>query len=244
MFKTNSMQVEVIGTAQQVTEELVKGKTVVVIDVLRATTVMITALENGASAVVPVTMPEEAFKVKEQLGEQVLLGGERHAEPIEGFDYGNSPLSYTPSVVADRTLVMTTTNGTLALNNSMMAKELLVAAFINSDVVANYLSDKQEVVLVCSGNNGLYTLEDGLCAGKIIYQLEAAGLAVQCSDFALSQKSLYERHKDELVQLASRGYHYQVLKQKGYTADLQYCFQSHICTNIPVWNGRALVNQL
>ncbi len=236
------MQVEVIGTAQQVSAEQVQGKTVVVIDVLRATTVMTTALQNGAAAVIPVTSPEEAFKFKEQIGEGVILGGERHAEPIAGFDYGNSPLSYTADVVAGKTLVMTTTNGTLALNNSMMARELVVGAFVNSEAVCQFLSDRQEVVLVCSGNNGLYTLEDALCAGHIIERLEAAGVSVQCTDFALAQKALYVSCCERLEQLASQGYHYRVLQQKGYAADLKYCFQSGICANIPIWNGQALVN--
>lgn len=237
------MHIEVIATAQQVREKLVEGKTVVVIDVLRATTVMITALNNGAKAVVPVITPEDAFVKKQAIGRVVLLGGERHAEPICGFDYGNSPLSYTPDVVNGKTLVMTTTNGTLAINNSLAADELLVGAFINSHALAEYLENKTDLVIVCSGNNGVYTLEDALCAGRIIRLLEERGVNMQCSDFALSLKVLYELNKNELEQLASQGYHYGVLRQKGYHQDLAYCFEEGVCNNIPVWNGHELVNK-
>ncbi|MBR8536751.1 2-phosphosulfolactate phosphatase [Carboxylicivirga sediminis] len=236
------MQIDVVATAQLVNSEVVEGKTVVVIDVLRATSVMITALQNGAKAVIPVTTPDEAFEMKKQLGRDVLLGGERMAEPIPGFDFGNSPLSYTADVVSGKTLVMTTTNGTLAINNSLTAQELIVASFINSDAVCQFLSNKEDVIIVCSGNNGLYTLEDALCAGQIIYQLQKAGMAVQCTDFALAQKALYESHRDNLGQLSTSGYHYNVLQQKGYVDDLAYCFETSISKTIPVWNGQALVS--
>lgn len=236
------MQIDVVATAQLVNTEVVEGKTVVVIDVLRATSVMITALHNGAETVIPVTNPDEAFVLKEQLGKDVLLGGERMAELIPGFDYGNSPLSYTRDVVCGKTLVMTTTNGTLAINNSLVAKELIVASFINSDAVCQYLKNKEDVIIVCSGNNGLYTLEDALCAGAIVEQLHNAGSTIDCTDFAIAQKALYENNKNNLEQFVASGYHYNVLKNKGYTEDLAYCFQSGICQNIPVWNGQGLVN--
>ncbi len=237
------MQIDVIATAQQVKEEQVKGKTVVVIDVLRATSVMVTALQNGAKAIVPVLAPEEAFDLKAKLETNIILGGERHAEPIPGFDYGNSPLSYTPQVIKDKILVMTTTNGTLAINNSLSANELLVASFLNSHALCEYLANKSELVLVCSGNNGLYTLEDALCAGHIIYLLEQAGIGLRCSDFALSVKALYELNKDNLEQFAAKGYHYGVLQQKGYEEDLHYCFTEKVCDVIPYWNGQAIVSK-
>ena len=235
------MNIEVIGTAQQVTEGQVRNKTVVVVDVLRATSVMVTALHNGATGVIPVLSPEEAFALRDQLP-HVVLGGERNAEPITGFDYGNSPLSYTTDVVKGQTLVMTTTNGTLAIQNAMAAKELVVAAFINDKAVSHYLQEKQDVVFVCSGNNGLYTLEDALCVGRIIYLLKQINDRVKLSDFALSLEQLYASKVNNLLELAMQGHHYQVLDAKGYHPDLEYCFRSDMTQIIPIWDGQVLKN--
>jgi len=236
------MKIEAIATAQQVIAQQVKDKTVVVIDVLRATSVMVTALHNGASEVFPVLSADEAFKLKAQYASAVVLGGERHAEPIDGFDYGNSPSSYSADVVMGKALVMTTTNGTLAINNAISAKELLVAAFINDVAIADYLTNREEVVLVCSGNNGLYTLEDALCAGRIIALLKEMNKEVQVCDLALSLEQLYKSSAGQLMKLASQGHHYRVLQSKGYINDLEYCFKSNLTNAIPVWEGQSLKN--
>lgn len=235
------MTIEVIATAQQVTEETVKDKTVIVIDVLRATSVMVTSLNNGAKAVVPVLQPEEAFLLRKDHSD-LILGGERNAVPIEGFDFGNSPLSYTPEVVSGKRLVMTTTNGTLAIHNSLAANELFIGSFLNDQAVVDVVKDKSDVVIVCSGNNGLYTLEDALCAGRIIYLLRQC-VDLKLSDFALSINALYQTHQHNLLELASQGYHYKVLCKKGYQKDLDHCFKSGVYNNVPVWDGQCLVNK-
>ncbi|WP_289054749.1 2-phosphosulfolactate phosphatase [Carboxylicivirga marina] len=237
------MKLEVIGTAQQVSADLVKGKTVVVIDVLRATSVMVSALNNGAKGIIPVLSPDDAFDIKKENGTDVILGGERHAEPIEGFDYGNSPLSYNKEVIAGKLLVMTTTNGTLAINNSLSAKELLIASFANDKAIVNEIKNHKDVALVCSGNNGLYTLEDALCAGRIIHLLQEQSVELELTDFALTIESLYEINATKLHETASKGYHYNVLKTKGYLKDLEYCFRSGICDNVPHWNGQVIENK-
>ncbi|WP_430814461.1 2-phosphosulfolactate phosphatase [Carboxylicivirga sp. RSCT41] len=235
------MNVEVIATAQQVTEAQVKGKTVIVIDVLRATSVMVTALNNGAKGVVPVLEAKEAFIVKDSTSEAVVLGGERHAEPIDGFDHGNSPLAYSKQVIEDKLLVMTTTNGTLAIHNSLSASELLIASFLNDKAVVDRIKERSDLVLVCSGNNGLYTLEDALCAGRIIYLLQKS-VKLRLSDLALSVYALYKAHKDNIPEIAAQGYHYKVLMQKGYQHDLTHCFKSGLYSNVPIWNGQCIVN--
>ncbi|MCG8578336.1 MAG: 2-phosphosulfolactate phosphatase [Bacteroidales bacterium] len=235
------MKVDVIATAQQVTEEQVKEKTVIVIDVLRATSVMVTALNNGAKGVVPVLYPEEAFKIKGNSPVPVVLGGERYAEPIEGFDFGNSPLSYAAEVIEEKLLVMTTTNGTLAIHNSLSASELMIASFLNDKAVVEKIKDRPDVVLVCSGNNGLYTLEDALCAGRMIHLLQAC-TKIEQSDLALSVYALFKANQHNLMAMASQGYHYKVLLKKGYENDLAHCFKSGLYNNVPVWNGQCIVN--
>ncbi len=236
------MKIEVIATAQQVSEQQVRNKTIVVIDVLRATSVIVTALSNGATSVIPVLSSDVAFNLKDQLGSSVILGGERYAEPIDGFDYGNSPLLYTEDVIKGKVLVITTTNGTLAIKNALAAKEVLVASFLNDKAIAEYLTGKQEVVLVCSGNNGLYTIEDALCAGRIIALLRKMCSALHLCDLALTLESVYKLNADNLQKYAANGHHYGVLKAKGYQKDIEYCFQSNVTEVIPFWDGYALKN--
>ncbi|MDX2039102.1 MAG: 2-phosphosulfolactate phosphatase [Isosphaeraceae bacterium] len=149
----------------------------VVIDVLRATTVMVHAVDSGVRAIVPCLEVEDArlsaaaFPVEER-----LLGGERKGLPIEGFDLGNSPASYTPERCRDRTLVMTTTNGTRALLASLGAEVRLVAAFVNLSATVRAIEDRagpRPVHLVCSGTDGQISLEDTLLAGAIASRLSS-----------------------------------------------------------------------
>jgi 2-phosphosulfolactate phosphatase len=155
-----------------------KGSVAVVLDVLRATTVMVHALAAGCDAVIPCGEIDEARKVAARLStSKALLGGERGGEQIEGFDLGNSPASYTPEVCAGKTLVMTTTNGTRAILASLDAERVLVAGFVNLKATADELAVEllkahaRPVHLVCSGTEGFVSLEDSLLAGAIVVKL-------------------------------------------------------------------------
>jgi len=147
---------------------------VVVIDVLRATTTIAEALANGARRVIPCLEVDEARRRAAELpvGE-VLLGGERDGQRIDGFDLGNSPCEYTRDAVAGRTIVFTTTNGTKALESCRKARRVLLGAFVNRTAVAAALDDEDVIELLCAGTNGQITREDVLFAGA---------LAAQCID--------------------------------------------------------------
>jgi 2-phosphosulfolactate phosphatase len=152
------------------------GGIAVVIDVLRASTTMITALAHGAARVVPVADVDEARRLAAEAGPAALLGGERGGVRIPGFDLGNSPLEYVASRVAGRTIVITTTNGTAALAAARGAREILIGAIINRAAVAAALrrlaGEGEQVHLVCAGTDGCVSAEDVLAAGAI---LDAAG---------------------------------------------------------------------
>ena len=123
------------------------GGTVVIIDILRASSTIITALHNGAKRVIPCGTPEEARQIREQShADDVLLGGERGGVLIEGFDCGNSPAEYAPGRVAGKTIAFTTTNGTQALLKSAAAETILIGAFVNRRAVAERLHDDQRPV--------------------------------------------------------------------------------------------------
>lgn len=143
-----------------------------VIDVLRASTTMITALASGAVRVIPVADVAEARRLAADAGPAALLGGERGGVRIAGFALGNSPLEYRPARVAGRTLVITTTNGTAALEASRGAREILVGAIVNRSAVAAAIRrlavPGDAVHLVCAGTDGRVSAEDVLAAGAII----------------------------------------------------------------------------
>jgi 2-phosphosulfolactate phosphatase len=148
------------------------GSTAVVIDVLRATTTIITALASGARAVIPCLTIGDAIAAAAALPrESVVLGGERGGLPIEGFDLGNSPAEYTASHVAGKTVVLTTTNGTRALLHCREADEVLVAAFANISALVAVLAERARVEIVCAGTDGRVTDEDLLLAGAIVDRL-------------------------------------------------------------------------
>lgn len=146
------------------------GTTAVVIDVLRATTTIVHALAAGASSVVPVLSLEEAWNLAAKHS-QVLLGGERGGERIEGFHLGNSPGEYTTDRVGGKTLVFTTTNGTKAMRHAEQASRMLLGAFVNFSAICRELRGASQISIVCAGTDGQITREDTLLAGAIVDDL-------------------------------------------------------------------------
>jgi len=146
------------------------GKTAVVIDVLRATTTIITALDSGAREVRPCLEVADA-RAKAAAAENPLLGGERGGLRIEGFQLGNSPAEYDARTVRDRSVIFTTTNGTRAMMRCKLARRVLVAAFVNLSAVCRELTSEREIEIVCAGTDGHVTREDTLLAGAIVDDL-------------------------------------------------------------------------
>jgi len=151
---------------------LLQGTVAVVIDVLRATSVFTYAAHSGVREVIPVLDVETALQLKKNyLPEEVLLGGERQYLPIEGFDLGNSPQHYTPERVAGKTLIFTTTNGTVAMHAAKSAQAIYIASFLNAHAVAERLQDEDHIAIICAGRLGEETEEDSLLAGCLTVRL-------------------------------------------------------------------------
>src|SRR5262245_24692560 len=147
------------------------GKVVVVIDVLRATTTIIQALANAATQVIPCLEIEEARRIASEFHGSAVLGGERGGRQIPGFDLGNSPSEYARGVVAGKTVVFTTTNGTRALLRCQQAQRVLIGSFGNFSAVCRELSNEEQAVLLCAGTDGHVTREDTLFAGAVVDDL-------------------------------------------------------------------------
>lgn len=219
------MNIEILPTAQAARNYDFQGKTAVVIDVFRATSVITTALNAGASAVIPVATVDEAFSRADSLGRsEVLLCGERNADPIPGFDMGNSPQLYVPERVARKTIILTTTNGTLAIDAARSADKVLVASMLNYRHVAALLVTDAvaDVVIVCSGTDGVPALEDSLCAAMLCATLQRVSSPNIVSDYATSV-SLLAQLDGFPYRLFPLSRHYQTLVDKGYKDDVLFC---------------------
>ena len=165
-------------TPQEVDPGEVEGSTAVVIDVLRATSTIVEALAAGARAVYPTISSEEAIRLANSLGrDDTLLCGERKGLKVEGFDLGNSPAEFTAERVRGKRLVMSTTNGTRAFLAVEDADRVIAASLLNLSAAAQAVSGAERLVLVCSGRENRFSLEDALCAGMILRALEGDGRA-------------------------------------------------------------------
>ena len=230
------MNINVISYAAASRPELIQGKTVVVIDVLRATSVMLTALSKGAHELVPAISPEEAIQKSFLYDvEKVVLGGERNAIKIEGFLLGNSPLEYTHENILNKTVIITTTNGTKALNSCLNAEKVFIGAFLNVDAVVEKIKDEDEVVLFCSGTNNRFSLDDGMCAAMIIDGLSKTR-EIHLTDFAQLLLSNFRTNPDNLELLLKDCYHLNLLKQKGFEKDVTFCLQNSLYNIVPQMN--------
>lgn len=219
------MKIDVIISANHIDEESLRGKVAVVIDMLRATSVITTAMANGAKKVIPVVSVEKAFEKAEEFklnGEEVLLSGERNALKIDGFDFSNSPLEFKKEIVEGKNIIMTTTNGTRALNLCSKADKVIVASILNGKAVAQYLKDEEkEIVFVNSGTNGEFSSDDFICAGYIISELEKL-CNIELNDIAKTAKYIYDNNED-ITSFIKDARHYKILTDLGLSEDLEYC---------------------
>jgi 2-phosphosulfolactate phosphatase len=203
----------------------------IAIDVLRATSTIATALANGAEAV-------EVYADLESLAAasapyppgKILRGGERGGKQVEGFDFGNSPLSCTPEKVAGRRVFMSTTNGTRTLQRIQRAAVVLTAAFVNLGHVARFvLANRYETIwLVGSGWQGNFSLEDTACAGALVERLGGAD-----NDEAVASAALFETWRDDLAELLEKASHGKRLLNLGCQQDLLYCAQIDSVAALP-----------
>lgn len=223
MIGSEDMKVDVILTAGEIKAEKIKDKIVVIIDVLRATSVMTTALANGVKAIYPYRDIESVLENCKKSSSYVL-GGERKGLKIEGFDFGNSPLEYTKEAVNGKDLFMTTSNGTRAIEASANgSKKLFIACFLNvQSVVEKLILENQDTVIVCSGTNDEFSLDDALCAGEIIKRLSKEA-DVKLTDISLGLKIIAENSKG-IEDTLTGSKHFEYLKSIGFYGDMNHCF--------------------
>ena len=217
-----------------------KGKAVVAVDILRATSTMVTAFANGATQIFPVMELEEC---KAYASHNCLTAAEREGVKAEGFDLGNSPFSYTPEVVNGKAVAITTTNGTRAIRLSEQADEVIVGAFLNLEAVVQYLKKLGlDVLVVCAGWKGNFNLEDTLFAGAVVDRL--AGSFELENDAALASQHLYLEAKSNLLGFLRRSSHVRRLEHLEIHKDIEFCLQHDVFDVLPVWKQDRLVDVL
>lgn len=214
-----------------------KGKIVVIIDVLRATSTINTALDNGVKEVIPVSTVEEGLEYK---AKGYIAGAERGGKKYDGFDYGNSPFEYMSEDVKGKSIVLTTSNGTRALKMSQGADEIITASFLNVSTVIEYLRNQDnDILLFCSGWKDRFSLEDTMCAGAIANGLKDDTVTHADSTFAAIH--LYTSFENDILSAIKQSNHFHRLAKNGMTKDIEYCLSLDETTTIPKWNGQALV---
>ena len=228
-------ELEVFTAATSFQEDEMRGKTAVMIDVLRASSTIVTALANGARGVIPVADMGAGSKISQSMDtENFLLCGEKDGEKIEGYDLGNSPLEYKPGLVKGKTIILNTTNGTKALMRASLARHIVVGSFLNLGGVVEYLKDKERIILVCAGWRGRLSLEDLLCAGNIIYELTGGNLPNDALDGAKVAFGLYEKFGDDIEKTVQSSNHAHRLQDIVGTEDLSYCSRVNVMDVLPV----------
>jgi 2-phosphosulfolactate phosphatase len=237
------MRVDLHFTPGQVDELALREKTVVVIDVLRASTTIITALANGAREIIPVATVESAVKISGNLfGDVVLRGGERNGKIIEGFNLGNSPFEYTEERVKGKSIIFSTTNGSQALVKARYARELAVCGFVNMSTVATFLhAAPRDFAVVCAGRNGMFSLEDSVCAGMLLARVtDDQSLDVALSDGAQAVMALFKTFGKNIPRMIARADHGRYLQEIGFGDDLKVCAGIDTIPVLPLQDGNVL----
>ena len=214
--------------------------TVVVVDLLRATTVISTAFMEGVEAIIPVQSLEMAMLYQGREG--YIVAAERNAKLIEGFSYGNSPFHYINTNVTGKILVLTTTNGTRAIHNAKDHK-VITASYLNIDVITKYLiEDLNDVIILCSGWKGVFNLEDPIFAGSLSKILLDSNKFTSKCDSLFASTELLKNAGDNLFEYLSKSSHRRRLKSLNMEEDTRYCLSPPYKSNIiPILERDRLV---
>ncbi len=216
------MQIELHFTPDSVKPEQLEHRLAIVVDVLRASTTICTAMQNGCKAIIPCDDIEKAHNIHASIGREAsLLCGERAGEKLPGFDLGNSPAEYSAEMVKGMTLIFASTNGSRALVKVSRAARVIVCGFVNlSEVERTCVSSKRDILICCSGKLGNFALEDALCGGALIDRLAKLEGTLVGNDAAQAALQLYKSETRPLVDAVAAADHARYLSELGFAADI------------------------
>lgn len=227
-------------------EKITPDKIVVVVDVLRVCSTIVTSLSNGAEKIFPTLTVKEAFDKKEQLlkkglpEDKILLGGERKGLKVEGFNMGNSPREYTKENVANKTIIASSTNGTKAMKRSRNAHQVVIGAYLNARAVGKYIENQnKDVLFYLSGREEDFSYEDAVGAGMIIEQIDIVN--INKSDAASMALDLYRMNRNVLKGMFKKTVHGRFLISLGLEKDLDYCAGANEYHVVPIMDSDGYI---
>tara|TARA_B100000902_G_C27315309_1_gene920953 strand:- start:1212 stop:1934 length:723 start_codon:yes stop_codon:yes gene_type:complete len=222
--------IEVCFTTTQFNNYNNLNSTVVVVDLLRATTVISVAFECGVDAVIPVSTIENALSFKDK--KDHIIAAERNTILVEGFNFGNSPYHYLNADVRENILVLTTTNGTKAIELAKNHK-VVTASFVNLNAIVDFLvEDRNDIIILCSGWKGFFNLEDTIFAGALSKKLLETNHFTTQSDSMYASIELYNSAKNDLFKYLSSSAYRRRNQSKEVIKDTRFCLNPHITSEI------------
>jgi 2-phosphosulfolactate phosphatase len=238
------VRLDVFFTPGQVKPGDLAGRLVAVVDVLRASTSIATALGNGARTVIPLEGADEVIvRSKDFARSQILLAGEQKMLPISGFDLGNSPEAFTPEVVEDKTILITTTNGTRALLGVQGARDIVIASYVNFTAVLTLMKvaagTDTDIAIVCASEEGSFTLEDAACAGRYVRAIPKRA-SIELNDAAVASVLIEKKYGDNIAKVFKESTHGQALQEAGFGDDLAACAEVDAYPVVPIYQDRQI----
>ena len=238
------MRLDVFFTPLVVRPSDTSGRLVAIVDVLRASTTVATALGNGAKTVIPLEGAEEVIsRSKEFARSQILLAGEQK-HPIVGFDLGNSPQAFTKKVVEGKTILITTTNGTRALLGVQGARDIVIASYVNFTAVLAMMkvaaSSNTDIAIICAGEEGSFTLEDAACAGRYVRAIPKRADSVHVNDAASASVLIEKKYGENIAKLFKESTHGQALQAAGFGDDLAAAAEVDSYPVVPIYQERQI----
>lgn len=233
------MKIDVCSTPALIPYYSVRDKVIVVVDVLRASSVICTGIAQGLEAIIPVSTVQEAQNLKSK---GYLVAAERNGMTVEGFDMGNSPTEFLNKYLKDQTLALTTSNGTWALEESINQAnpEICIGCFVNASPLLDHLKGQnKDILMLCAGRHGNFSMEDSLFSGYVIQAL--SDYFQMGSDSALAHKTLYESQSRQLANYIKQAAHPQRLMELGQKSDLDYCLKMDQVNLVPVLKDGHLI---
>lgn len=233
----------VIPSVNEARADDLTNRTVIVIDVLRATSTMLTALAHGCKEIYPV---ETVLQAKQLQQPDYLMGGERSCKKIPGFDLGNSPYEYMDERIAGKTIIITTTNGTRAIQKACKAGTIMIGSLLNGRACAKAAAAiRKDIVILCSGTQDVYALEDGLCAGQLVDELLRIP-TIQSNEWVINDMGLsllyaFRHTEPDITGALLASSNGKRLGKLGFGEDVRYCAQMNLLSIVPVLRDGKLI---
>lgn len=226
-----------------------ENSVVLMIDVLRASTTICASLFNGAKEIIPCDTMDKASQIFNNLSRQSsFLGGERNGVKPNGFHAGNSPMEYSADKVKNKTIILTTTNGTKIFRLARGAKYRIIGGFVNISAVSVFLgkyinSGTNSIQILCAGNNGRLSYEDTICAGAYINRIKTFFPELEMSDSAHAAENLFMLHSGDIVEFLSSREHASILRRLGFDEDIYLALTHDLYPVVPLVDNNFIIKR-